>query len=135
MVPSVGPEPPSETSSLVLAASRRRDAPAPEADRLPSERRLAEGSGAPWRAVRRALEAEGLIRRRWGRGSSVGPEPPRSLDIGGDPVERTDLPEIVEARAPRRRRAIVVAVAARDAAGRPLGTPRAPRALEPSHAG
>ncbi|MDS9469471.1 FCD domain-containing protein [Paracoccus sp. MBLB3053] len=67
--------------------------------RLPTERRLAETLGVGRRAVRRALEvleAEGLIWRRQGSGTFVGPSP--ALAGGEALAATTDFLEIMEVR-------------------------------------
>ncbi|WP_134680356.1 FadR/GntR family transcriptional regulator [Paracoccus ravus] len=64
--------------------------------KLPTERQLAGTLGIGRRAVRRALEAleaEGLIWRRQGSGTFVGPNPET-----GDAVATTDFLEIMEVR-------------------------------------
>ena len=64
--------------------------------RLPTERALADQLAISRRAVRRALEvleAEGLVWRRQGAGTFVGPRPPEA-----EPAPIADFAEVMEAR-------------------------------------
>ncbi len=95
----------SDNSSRALAALRARikriGNPDGAAIRLPPERDLAAELGIGRRAVRRALEVletEGLIWRRQGKGTFVGPRPNESPDMVSDLVDRTNPEEVLEAR-------------------------------------
>ena len=69
--------------------------------RLPTERQLAETLGVGRRAVRRALEAleaEGLIWRRQGKGTFAGQPPEPTQLLAAEIVGQTNVIEIMEAR-------------------------------------
>lgn len=69
--------------------------------RLPTERQLAETLGVGRRAVRRALEAleaEGLIWRKQGKGTFVGQPPDPTQVLAAEIVGETNVIEVMEAR-------------------------------------
>lgn len=69
--------------------------------RLPTERTSAAELGVSRRSVRRAfevLESEGLVWRRQGSGTYVGPRPTESRDALGHLVAGTDAMEVMEVR-------------------------------------
>ncbi|MCC5978099.1 MAG: FadR family transcriptional regulator [Salinarimonas sp.] len=95
----------SDNSSRALGALRARvkniGSHEGAAVRLPPERDLAAELGIGRRAVRRALEVletEGLIWRRQGKGTFVGPRPSDSPDTVSALVDRTNPEEVLEAR-------------------------------------
>jgi DNA-binding FadR family transcriptional regulator len=68
---------------------------------LPTERELAADFGVSRRAIRRALsvlEAEGLVWRRQGKGTFVGPTPPSAALSFAQLSSRTNFQEVMEAR-------------------------------------
>jgi GntR family transcriptional repressor for pyruvate dehydrogenase complex len=69
--------------------------------RLPTERELSEGIGVGRRAVRRALEAleaEGLIWRRQGKGTFAGLPPDPTQVLAAEIVGETNVLEVMQAR-------------------------------------
>ena len=69
--------------------------------RLPTERRLSETLGVGRRAVRRAfeaLEAEGLIWRKQGKGTFAGQAPDPTRMLAAELLGETDFLEVMEAR-------------------------------------
>lgn len=69
--------------------------------RLPTERRLAETLGLGRRAVRRALEAveaEGLIWRKQGKGTFAGQPPQPTQGLAAEIVGETNVIEVMESR-------------------------------------
>lgn len=92
-----------ENSSLVLARLRRMiDAGEAGPDgRLPTERELSEMFSVGRRAVRRAieaLEAEGLLWRRQGKGTFIGRQPDPTGALAAEIVGETDPADVMEAR-------------------------------------
>lgn len=72
-----------------------------EGGRLPTERELSEGMGVGRRAVRRALEAleaEGLIWRKQGKGTFAGLPPDPTQVLAAEIVGETNILEVMEAR-------------------------------------
>lgn len=91
------------TSKLALDALRQKVAQhaAFPQRALPTERELAANFGVSRRAIRRALavlEAEGLIWRRQGKGTFVGPTPPSASMSFARLSSRTNFSEVMEAR-------------------------------------
>lgn len=69
--------------------------------RLPTERELAETLGVGRRAVRRALEAleaEGLIWRKQGKGTFAGQPPQPTQALAAEIVGKTNVMEVMDAR-------------------------------------
>jgi GntR family transcriptional repressor for pyruvate dehydrogenase complex len=92
-----------ENSSLVLARLRRMiDAGETGPDgRLPTERELADMFSVGRRAVRRAieaLEAEGLLWRRQGKGTFIGWRPDPTGVLAAEIAGETDPADVMEAR-------------------------------------
>jgi len=88
-------------SSIALARIRQLVSDGAAAgSRLPTERELAAETGVGRAAVRRALEAleaEGLIWRRQGKGTFV-VQPPRAPALAGDLAANSNPMEVAEAR-------------------------------------
>jgi DNA-binding FadR family transcriptional regulator len=92
-----------ENASRTLAEIRRIiDASAgPQVGKLPTERELCDRLGTGRRSVRRALdalEAEGLIWRRQGKGTFIGQAPDPTAAFAAEIAGETDLLSVMEAR-------------------------------------
>ncbi|WP_212524324.1 FCD domain-containing protein [Actibacterium sp. MT2.3-13A] len=92
-----------ENSSLVLRRLRHMvgSGEAGPDGRLPTERELSETLGVGRRAVRRALEAleaEGLVWRRQGKGTFVGQPPDPTGVLAAEIAGQTRASEVAEAR-------------------------------------
>ncbi|MGC9369695.1 MAG: FadR/GntR family transcriptional regulator [Paracoccaceae bacterium] len=95
--------PAADNSSLVLRRLRHMVAngEAGPDGRLPTERELSETLGVGRRAVRRALEAleaEGLVWRRQGKGTFVGQPPDPTGVLAAEIAGETRVSEVTEAR-------------------------------------
>ena len=92
-----------ENASRTLAQIRRiiDDTKGPQVGKLPTERELCEQLAVGRRSVRQALdalEAEGLIWRRQGKGTFIGQAPDPTAAIAAEIAGETDLLSVMEAR-------------------------------------